>query len=145
MPILRLPGVLQRDAFSCGDASIATVLAFHRVVAPSKLATPIDGTDPASIERHLRRIGLHVLSGSLHVDDLEHFCRQFRPPIVLATWPDGGDSHWVVVRGVSRGRVYFHCPIDGAESLRISEWDAIWHGSGKMGERYTRWGVVAWT
>lgn len=146
MGVLSLPNILQSTPYDCGDAAMQTVLQYHKIVAPSRLASPIEGLDPVSLERHLRhKLGLLVSAGSMTVVDLKHYCDVNRPPIALVTWPEDDDeSHWVVVRGVSRGRVYIQDPADGPQNVRIDAWEAMWHGDGRMGEQYRQWSVVGW-
>lgn len=123
---------------------MACALAYHRIVAAiPRFATPQDGADPRQLEAALRRLHLHVLSGEMKVSDLKHFCNDGRPVICLVHWPADRDSHYVVVRGVSRGRVFFHDVEVGPGSCPLREWHRAWAADGRI-ETFRRWGIVAW-
>jgi predicted double-glycine peptidase len=77
------------------------------------------------------------------VEDLQHFANSRRPVIALVHWPDGEDSHYLIVRGVSRGTVYFHDPIDGPSKASVRDFEAAWKASGRVGA-YRRWGIAPW-
>jgi ABC-type bacteriocin/lantibiotic exporter with double-glycine peptidase domain len=65
-------------------------------------------------------------------------------PVICAVRDDDGGGHWVVVRGVERGRVYFHCPLKGPRSRPEDEWVANWHDVGMLGDRFESYGIAAW-
>lgn len=138
--LLKLPDIRQRDDFDCGAACVAAVLRFWGRVFPAvwSLPNPVQGTTPDTIEAVLRAAGLSVLSGSLTVSDLRHFAESGRPilcPVALR----GG--HWVVVRGVTGRRVYYHCPVDGESWVSGRDWDDLWADTSRT-TSYLRWGIV---
>ncbi len=137
--------VLQSGPHDCGEAAVRTLLAFEGVVARAKFACQIDGTDARTLEGALRQIGLRVTSGEMSIEDLKHFTSTQRAVICLVTFPPNA-SHWVVVRGVSRGRVYYHDPSYGLDVASSAEWDASWHAADDRGHArpYRRWGIAAW-
>ncbi len=141
--LLSLPPIFQQAGHDCGEAAVKCLLGYYGVTAATKFATPIDGADPRQLESALRRIGFHVLSGEMTAAMLGHFADEGHPVICLIT-PPGEDSHWTVSRGISRGRHYVHCVWDGPLSFSAAEWDAMWSAHGRLGERYTRWGLAAW-
>jgi len=141
--LLDLPDIRQRDNYDCGNAAVAVVLARYRVKATVNLATAERGTGPDEIEQYFRRLGLRVIAGSMEIDDLRHMANTLRPVICLCTWPGDVDSHWVIVRGVSRNRVYYHCPQDGPESMTAEAWTAIWQATGRHGP-LKQWAVCGW-
>ncbi len=145
MPLLALPDLRMESDFDCGETALRVVVAFHRVVVPAvRVSLPRDGIDPLGLERAFRRLHFQVTSGEMTVADLRHFC-QDRPPVVLVHWPDAPDSHWVVVRGVSRGHVYYHDTDTGPGRLPLAEWDAAWGASdGRLPTGFRRWGICAW-
>jgi len=142
--VLTVPNVRQAKEYDCGDAVAFCVLQFHRVEAHFKLANPQQGTDPVSLETRLRNMGFEVLSGPAKIEDLKHFCDTKRPVITIVHWPDWDDSHYIVVRGVSRGYVYFHDPLEGPGKARVADFDRAWVAYGRIGV-YRRWSIVAWT
>lgn len=144
--LLDLADERQSDTFDCGAAAVRTVLKFHHVIASPPPACPIDGTDVRLIEAHLReRCGLQVISGSFDLTDLAHFCDTHRPPIVLLTEKGESCSHYVCVRGISRGRVYYQCPTEGRLSLRVPDFLAAWRATdGRLTRPLLRWSVIAW-
>lgn len=83
---------------------------------------------------------LSVLSGTMTVDDLRHLTRTKRPVVCPVTLPDG-NGHWVVVRGVLRGRVHIHCPIFGPHAQPVAAWLSRWYDSTSKGHEYDRWGI----
>jgi ABC-type bacteriocin/lantibiotic exporter with double-glycine peptidase domain len=144
--LLDLPPTLQQSTHDCGPAAVRCLLAFHRVVAPIPVACPLDGCDPRAIEAHLReRCGLSVVAGQLTVADLRHLCDDGRPPILLVTWAGDADSHYVICRGVSRGRIYVHDVFDGRKAVPEGEFLAAWHATdGRLSKPLRRWGIAAW-
>ena len=146
--MLSLSDTRQRGQHDCGAAVCACVLAHFGVSKPlsyfvGKLHTnAIDGTDPRVIESFLRAEGLRVLSGEMEPDDLQWHTKQGRPVIALVTFSQVG--HYVVVAGVSRGKVYYQCPIDGPGSAKVAHFSFHWHDSGRFGERFAQFGLAVW-
>ncbi len=143
--LLNLPDLRQANGHDCGPAAVRCLLAFHNVHAPVPLACPLDGCDPRHIESHLReRIGLNVHAGQLTIADIRHLCDDGRPPILLVTWPGDG-SHYVIARGVSRGRVYIHDVDDGRKAIPEADFLVAWCAKdGRLSKPLRRWGIVGW-
>jgi predicted double-glycine peptidase len=139
--LLDLPDVRQREDFDCGTAAVETVLRFLGVRAAGRgvLADQVDGTHPSTIEAALRRAGLAVQSGTMTPADLRHHTRQGRP-VLCPIAAHGG--HWVVVRGVGRGFVYYSCPAEGAKQVRLSAWLDLWRDSTRAAHDFDRWGIA---
>jgi ABC-type bacteriocin/lantibiotic exporter with double-glycine peptidase domain len=144
MPLLVLPSHLQRNGHDCAEAAVQVVLDFHGVTAVARFSTAIDGADPRTVEGVFRKLGFRVVSGEMTADDLKHWCGEGKPPIVLVRWPDGADSHYFCVRGISRGRVFYMDPESGPGSCPLSEFQAAWAASGRLGETYRGWAIVGW-
>lgn len=143
--LLEIPDVRQGDAHSCGDAAIDAALAALGVARKrgTRLANPEQGMAPDTLAAVLRAAGCTVLAGPMPggVADLKHFAAAGCP--VLCPIADFG-GHWVVVRGVARGRVHYHCPTSGPRSRPVAEWLTLWHDStSEGGHQFARWGVVA--
>lgn len=141
--LLKISDVRQEAEHDCGAAAVEAVLRFHDV-DPRRhskvisLANAVDGMSPATVEAVLRSLGLAVLSGTMTAADLRHLC-DTRRPVLCPTAHRGG--HWVVVRGVARRRVHFHCPVDGPASLPIATWNTLWQDSTRAGHEYACWGI----
>lgn len=142
--VLDLPDVRQRDDHSCGRVAVECVLR-HYGLTPARwlarLANPVMGMSPDTIEAVLWDALGHVLRGSMDAALLQSLTRSGRPVLCPVTVAGGG--HWVVVRGVARGRVYYHCPTAGPASLRLPAWHEIWRDHGPAGA-YHSFGVCGW-
>jgi hypothetical protein len=101
-------------------------------------ATPIDGTDPRTIESFCRSIGLRVVSGEMSVDDLKHFTAHDRPVIAVLS------GHYVVVCGVKRGVVIYHDPAHGLASSSSKAFVERWRDMDRLGAVYNQFGVCVW-
>lgn len=141
--LLNIPDIRQTEGHTCGDAAALCVLSFHNIAASFRLATKQQGADPVSIESKLRQLGMNVVAGELSIGDLSHYCKSGRPVICLVHWPDGDDSHYVTVKGVSKGYVYFQDPESGPSKCKISEFQSAWEAIGRIGT-YRNWGIVPW-
>ena len=141
--LLSLPDVRQTSGHTCGDAASLCALAFHGVSAVFRLANKQQGADPVSIESKFRQIKMKVVAGEMTVDDLRYYCNSGRPVICLVHWPDGQDSHYVCVAGVSRGHVHFQDPESGPGKCSIADFDSAWWANGRIGD-YCRWGIAPW-
>lgn len=138
--LLDIPDIRQADDYDCGAAALDAIARFHglRARGPVALANPVQGMAPDTVEAVLRSLGLSVLSGTMTVDDLRHLTRSGRP-VLCPVAHHGG--HWVVVRGVERGRVYYHCPAAGPAVLREADWLAAWRDTSRTGQRFLQWGI----
>lgn len=140
--LLAIPDIRQAKPHECGAAAVEAVAAFHRVkrvdIAP--LANPVQGMGPDTAAAILRALGLRVLTGSMNVEDLRHLTRTGRP-VLCPVAQFGG--HWVVVRGVERGGVHFHCPIEGPSRLAAADWLAGWRDVSESGQAFHRWGIAS--
>lgn len=139
----RLPDLRQDKPWECGRAAIRTILGFHGIVAPVTVSTPQDGTDPREVEAFFRRLHMPVVSGSMEIEDLKHFCNSRRPPIVLVHPPEYADSHYVCVRGVGRGAVFVQDPELGPRRISMPDWTVQWHATGRF-EPFKHWTIVSW-
>lgn len=123
-----IPDVRQKTNHGCGAACVAALLSFHGLPVRrglERLAHPAVGMGEDVVEALLwDAFDGRVMRGTLDVPLLRHLANAGRPTIALVTFEAGG--HWVVVRGVARGRVYYHCPTNGPESRRIPDWLTTW-------------------
>lgn len=141
--LLDLADLRQSADCDCGEAAVDTVfdaLGVRLTAASVLSSTAQDGAHPASIEAALRRAGLYVQSGTMTLADLQHHVRLGRPVLCPVSLHGG---HWVVVRGVGRGCVYYQCPAVGPSRTRFLEWDEIWRDSTRAAHDFDRWGIAA--
>lgn len=141
--ILDIPDIRQAEDYDCGSAALDAVARFHglRKRGPVRLANPVQGMSPDTVEAVLRSLGLRVLSGTMTLPDLQSLTRSGRPVLCPVT-TQGGGGHWVVVRGVARRTVYTHCPLFGRLSVRAADWLAGWRDATRAGHEFDRWGIA---
>jgi hypothetical protein len=73
------------------------------------------------------------------VADLAHHTRLGRPVVCLVQSANMG--HYVVVRGIARRRLSYHCPSNGPLIQGVSEFDARWFDQGRD-TLYVRFGIA---
>lgn len=142
--LLTIPDIRQSSDHDCGAAALSAVLQFHGLQPAKwvkKLANPVQGMAPDTIEAVLWEALGRVTRGTMAVADLRHFCNTRRPVLCPVTFE--GEGHWVVVRGVAYNRVEFHDPLRGPGSLTVKKWEEAWHDS-TPGSVYRAFGVTGW-
>jgi len=142
VPLLDLPAVLQRDDHSCGAAVFACVTRYWEGRGRKLKSHPVHGTPPDQLEPAFRAAGYSVLSGELDTAAMRSLTALGWPVCCLVQ--SDGTGHWVVVRGVQRGRVYLMDPADGVRSVPVPEWESVWVDSDRRGTVYRRHGVAVW-
>jgi predicted double-glycine peptidase len=143
--LLDIPDVRQRSDYDCGRAALRAVFGFWGVTYPKRhagLTNPEQGTHPDTAGAILRDAGFRLIEGSASVDILAAFTRAGWP--VLSVMTQAGGGHWVVVRGVSRGRVYYHCPSHGPRSMPAAEFESRWDDRDRGNVGYWRWVCCPW-
>jgi ABC-type bacteriocin/lantibiotic exporter with double-glycine peptidase domain len=139
---LDVPFVAQRDDISCGPACVRAVLRYWKVRAPVPVADIMDGIHAYHLDVAFRAAGLRVMSGEMDVDRLRLLTRSGWPVVCLVRADT--DGHWLVVRSVQRGRVYWMCPTDGLGSEPVGSFVARWYDTDRHGSEFRRWAVCAW-
>jgi ABC-type bacteriocin/lantibiotic exporter with double-glycine peptidase domain len=144
--MITLSDMRQKNGYDCGIVAVKVLLkALGKRLTPeneiSLSTSPIDGTDPRSIESLLRKLGLHVLSGEMSWQDLAYFT-QTRPVICLITLDNVG--HWVVASGLKDGKLHYQDPSGGPRSLGKKKWHDVWCDIDRLGAIYRQWGIAAW-
>lgn len=139
--LLKIPDIRQRADFDCGAAAIEAVCRYYgrKGSKAEKLANPVQGMGPDTVEAVLRSLRFRLVTGTMRVSELQHFTRTYTP--VICPVADFG-GHWVVVRGVERGRVHYHCPIRGQVTARLEDWEANWTSETAIGVTYENWGIA---
>ena len=141
--ILKVPLSKTVSASDCFDVAASMVLGFHGASGLRRQSSTTDGVSPCHAVSSLRNFGVRVIEGSMEISDLKHYCDNGKPVMALVHWDGDHDSHWVVVVGVSRGKVWF-CDSDGRDSLPVFEFESQWLATGKLGEKYIHWGIVGY-
>lgn len=143
--ILKLPDVRQKNGHDCGRAALESFFGFYEIT-PARwlkhLPNHVQGTSPDTIEAVLWSTLGNVCRGTMDADALRYWTRRGCPVLTPITHPKYG-GHWCVVAGVDRGRVKFHCPIDGMSSMKLPEWEAAWVDT-SCGSPYVRFGLTGW-
>lgn len=143
---LDLPFYRQEKNFTCGSASLRSVLAYYGIRRSERTlsrhcGTTTDGTSPEGLQYAARWYGLDV--EVWEETSLEALCdavKAGRPAIVaIQAWADGGrpsggyagkvsDGHWVCVTAVGPRRLVFQDPsLAGARAtLSKSEFLRRW-------------------
>lgn len=142
--MIEVPDIRQNGDYDCGDAAIDAALGAIGAKRPrgTRLANPVQGMGADTVAAILRGCGLKVWAGPVltGIEGLRHLTRAGLP--VLCCISERG-GHWVVVRGVSRGRVYFQDPAAGPTSRPVGAWLGVWHDSeAESGHHYDRWGIA---
>lgn len=160
--MLRLPDVRQANGYTCGTASLQSVLRYfgkgdddgEEGLAGRLGTTPDNGTAPDAIVRVAREHGLSAtMREGMTLDDLESYVQRGVPVIVdYQAWSeaphpdyanDWDDGHYSVVVGIDRDHVYLEDPsILGARgSIPRNEFVARWHDQDGS-RRYHQMGIV---
>lgn len=136
--MLSLPDVRQKRDYDCGKAATACVLQLLDASADLRVlgTTPTDGTDPRAIESCLRLAGCKVVSGEMTLGDLRHFTRTGRPVIAVV------NGHYVVVAGVSRGKVHYQDPLEGPQRCSEKDFAKWWKEADRLGVVYDQFGIA---
>jgi ABC-type bacteriocin/lantibiotic exporter with double-glycine peptidase domain len=135
----RFPRIIQLDRFSCGPASVASILRYYGHVVPLHevirlLGTNSDGTDVSEIKRVLKSYGLCVKElRHVGIRELKEAIDS-RSPALISTHDD---EHYSVVYGYSRTHVFVINPSIGRMgsmgcAVPLKEFQKIWD----------RWGLV---
>jgi predicted double-glycine peptidase len=83
-----------------------------------------------------------TFSGSFTADHLKAVTACGTPVACLVQ--SEGTGHWVVVRGVVRGKVYFMDPDCGLSAMPLPKWESVWIDSDRRGTVFRRHGLAVW-
>lgn len=141
--MIELQPIFQRKSFDCGRAVVQTVLTYYgrdpKETRRRLQVSSFDGVHPAGIAAFLRDQGLKVLLGEMTLGDLRWQTRQGRPVIALVQRAESG--HYLVVKGVRRGRVFYADPADGAGDEHELAFLGRWHDTDGLGTKYEYFGL----
>ena len=126
--------VRQQYDFSCGSAAIATLLTYHYgipVTEREAFAQMFEHGDQAKIRKHgfsMLDMKRYLESRGFHADGfeqpLERLEQERLPAIVLLS--ERGYKHFVVVKGIGRGRVLVGDPAMGTRSISFDRFSHLW-------------------
>lgn len=146
-PLNAPPDRRQVDDWSCGLVTAGVCLELigwpPRLAddrAADLVATPIDGTDPRSLESLFRRLRLPVVAGEMDWADLAYHTGRGRPVACLVRLD--GSGHWVAVWSASSRRVRWHCPTNGPSEASPAAFRRGWWDWDRAGVDYRCWGVA---
>lgn len=144
--------VMQKKDFSCGSASLATILTYY-------LSSPTDESEiinyilhTGDLEKIIERKGFSLL-------DLKRFAKhkgfiaqgyrmnledliQFNVPVLLPIVVNGY-RHFVIYRGEKNGRIFLADPSFGNITLPASQFKKAWHAYQNVGMVITKRGYKA--
>jgi uncharacterized protein len=126
--------VRQQFDFSCGSAAVATLLTYHYGVPVTErevFAQMFERGDQAKI----RKEGFSMLDMKRYLESrgfladgfnqpLERLEQESLPAIVLLS--ERGYRHFVVVKGIARGRVLVGDPAMGTRSISFDRFSHLW-------------------
>jgi hypothetical protein len=145
--ILDTPDCRQRDDYSCGAVCLEILFRYHGVGRPrwvGLLPSPHDGLQPDAVKAAAYAVLGNVLAGPMTVGILKGLVADGKPVLCPVTLPGDACGHWLVVRGVTRGRVYYSCPLTGHQSMPLAAWAAAWRDEPAEQSIYNNWGVTGW-
>jgi predicted double-glycine peptidase len=126
--------IRQQYDFSCGSAAIATLLTHHYgmpVTEREVFTKMFEHGDQAKIRKHgfsmldmKRYLGTIGFQADGFEQPLERLAQENLPAIVLLS--ERGYRHFVVVKGIARGRVLVGDPAMGTRSISLDRFSHLW-------------------
>jgi predicted double-glycine peptidase len=162
---LAVPLVRQATTYSCGPASLLSILYYWGVydhgesaLYPALGTTPEDGTRPDKLVEAAKSFGLSAeLREGATLCDLRRAVAAGETVIVnFQAWGEGAtaklpwredweDGHYAVLVGMTADRAYFMDPSTGGALayVPLSELPARWHDYDKIDGKVRRWNRLA--
>jgi predicted double-glycine peptidase len=124
----------QKYDFSCGSAALATLLTYHygQPVSEQEVFTqmysagdrPKIGKQGFSLLDMKRYLTAHGYQADGFEQPVERLAQEGLPAIVLLS--ERGYRHFVVVKGLQRGRVLVGDPATGTRAMSIDRFHSLW-------------------
>ncbi|HMN45784.1 MAG TPA: C39 family peptidase [Povalibacter sp.] len=124
----------QKYDFSCGSAALATLLTFHYdrpISEQAVFAEMFQAGDRSKISKQgfslldmKHYLNAHGYSADGFEQPVERLAQERLPAIVLLS--ERGYRHFVVVKGLSRGRVLVGDPAMGTRAMSIERFKSLW-------------------
>lgn len=160
--LLPLPDVRQATTYTCGVASLQSLLAYwgkggdwtEKEYAKELGTTAKDGTDPRPIVRLAHRYGLRAeYRENMTLGDLEKSVRAGKPVMVTyqayregsKPWKDDWiDGHYSVVIGMDSKYVYLEDPsmLGSRGFIPRAEFEERWHDTDRTNRKLIHAGIV---
>lgn len=157
MKKIKFPELMQTYLWDCGAKAMQSVLIYYGFDVPEQTVMKIAGTTPKGtpadgLERVAQQYKLKSECRSMTKDDLKTYIKKQIPVIILVqAWPKKeeknwerhwADSHYVVVTGYDRKRLYCEDPwVAHRAYLTWDELEKRWHGIIRR-KRYHHWGMA---
>jgi uncharacterized protein len=126
--------IRQQYDYSCGSAALATLLTYHYgqpVREREVFAHMYERGDRARIQKEgfslldmKRYLDTHGYAADGFQQPVERLAQQSVPAIVLLS--ERGYRHFVVVKGIDRGRVLLGDPATGTRAVSLERFRALW-------------------
>jgi len=141
--MIDLPDIRQVDRWDGGYAAVTSVLQYFGRPDPDSRCSAFAENDaePEDVALVIRQHDLNVVYGTMDLLDLKHHCSRGRPTICFVQLND--DSHYIVCRGISRGKVHVQCPQRGRLSIADGEFLRQWWGLTRR-SKHSQFGIAVW-
>jgi ABC-type bacteriocin/lantibiotic exporter with double-glycine peptidase domain len=138
LPDARYEGQLD---YGCGLTSARCVLQFFgKSLSYSDRLNPCptNGVSPKQLVDCLTLAGLRCAVGTWDIQAI----RRLGYPMILFINAEGGDDHYVVARGLERGKVHYFDPDCGLVSKKVEDFVARWHSIDRRGNKLVQGGIA---
>lgn len=146
-PHLDLPNYRQVDVHVCGFVAALTVARYYNPDISDrevlKAVRPLKGwgINADKLITGLRELGFDPFYATrVTISSIQHNLES-GVPVIVSLWPrDYLSDHWVVVRGMTKSRVY----LTNHHSLSIDQFKREWSDFDMRGRGYSQEGIICW-